>query len=120
MGVTKFKGPINSIDGFLFNGRENTLAATRVITTVGGGTSVLNASVAGLSTVEFGFAQAVGRNAGASKIICSIRTFDDGGGLNSVTTAASFMVTYYMSTDSTMSYGIHGAATVDCILIGAG
>ena len=122
MATTKFNGPINSVDGFLFNGRECTVGATRIVTTEGDGkgTIVVKASVAGLDTVEFGIAQGLKPFiAGGSNMVCVVRTYDDGGQLFGVTTAASFKVTFRQSTDSTQSYGTLGPATIECLLIGA-
>jgi len=118
MATTKFKGPINSIDGFQFNGLARTLANTRVVTTEGKGSKVMLASVAGLSTVEYGWAQQANHVAGGTKLICCIETSKNG----VVGSSASFQLDYKNSTDSTMSSAaaIMGAATIDCFLLGAG
>lgn len=117
MGVTKFKGPVNSIDGFQFNGIACTPAGTRIVTTAGKGSKIMLASYVGLSAVYWGWADRTNIATAGTKLICSVETSKNG----VVSSAASFQVTYRMSTDSTLSNpsALMGACTIDCILGGA-
>jgi len=110
MATTKFKGPINSVDGFQFNGKAVTFGATRIITTGGQASEILIASVAGLSTVSMGWGQEVTQS--ASKTLVAISPY---------ASAASFQYRLYFSSDATVR-GVDGdnaAATIDILLMGS-
>lgn len=109
MAVTKFKGPVNSVDGFQFNGRACSIGATRIITTAGSASEALDCGVAGLTTMIYGFGEEVTQ--AASKTLVAVQPY---------ASAASFQYRLYFSSDATVRNvdGDNQAATVDIILIG--
>lgn len=120
MAVTKFKGPINSIDGFQLDGTAVTMVATQIVTpqTVTG-SSIELASDAGLSTVLWGIAKHNSVVHGATYLYARVETSKNG----VVGSSASYQLTYFQSTQATFSVpaGKYAkAASIDVLLIGAG
>lgn len=109
MATTTFKGPINSVGGYQFNGLAQTPGATRIIMTAGKGSLMFDAGVAGLTTVKYGIAQHV--TLSASKTFIVVRPY---------ASAASFQVVQFFSSSATVrnTDGDSAAGTVDVLLIG--
>jgi len=118
MATTNFKGPINSVEGFMFNGVNVTPVATRLVLAEGEGSVVKLASDVSLSSVLFGFAADNRVTHGATYIYAQIETSKNG----VVGSSASWQLTVFTSGDATSSApggNYLPAATIDCLLVGA-
>lgn len=119
MAVTKFAGPINSVEGFQFNGTASTWVATMLTLSTGEGSIVSTAAAYGLSTVLWGIAKHQVVH-GGTYLYPVVETSKNG----VVGSSASFQVTCRKSTDATMSLigpTVMGAdATITVVLMGAG
>ena len=119
MATTKFKGPVNSLKGFQFNGVADTIAGTFITLPIAG-SKTYDAGIAGLTTVRMGWGQEVsqtslpsGGQAGGSKCIIAVQPY---------ASSASFVVRGYFSgtaSGRSMSGLCDGTSTVHVILIGS-
>ena len=121
MAQTNFNGPINSVEGFQTNGNGLTWACTRITTSQIVEASIIKlASVAGLSTVEWGIAKHNSLVHGATILYAPVHTSK-----SEACGSGSFQLTLLTSGDATVS-AIAGsakftkAATIDVLLFGAG
>jgi len=118
MAVTKFKGPVNSVNGFQLNGTAVTAVGTRYVLAEGVASVVFLASDVGLSSVNYGFVKHNSVIHGATYIYGQIETSKNG----VVGSAASFQLTALVSggaTLTTVGGNYLPASTVDILLLGA-